>query len=57
VQNGFKSAGFKHRFAMKKPEGDCEFWSFVGYTKKSLRKEGDYLDQALFAGIRGLLKD
>jgi len=57
MQNGFKSAGFKHRFVMKKLEGDCEFCSFVGYTKKSARKEGDYLDQALFAGVRRLFED
>ena len=30
---------------------------FVGYAKTSLRKAGGYLDWALFAGIRGLLKD
>ena len=30
---------------------------FVSYTKNSLRKEGDYLDQALFAGVRGLLEE
>jgi len=30
---------------------------FMGYTKNSLRKAGDYLDHALFVGVRGLLKD
>ena len=50
--------GFKHWFVMKKPErGIVSSGVFVGYAKNSLRKEGDDLDQALFAGVRRLFKD
>jgi hypothetical protein len=30
--------GFEHLFAMKKPEGDCEFWSFCGLHKNCTKK-------------------